>query len=162
MTYKRKEISGEPTREMISEFIAKKKLKVSADYVLDFWRKKNWVTLKGHKVMTLESAVCACNGVYVANLREDNKKTLLYNRPVVISKMVEKSPYSEQLTDDRWSMFRDFVFKVRGNRCEMCGRKKTLQVHHLHYKKGAKAWEYDCNEVVVLCRECHRKVHGIK
>lgn len=71
-------------------------------------------------------------------------------------------PYEEQLKDKRWEAFRKFIFAVRGKRCEMCGEKDRLQVHHPKYRKGALAWEYNCNEVQVLCRDCHKAVHGIK
>lgn len=72
------------------------------------------------------------------------------------------SSYKEQLNDERWKAFREFVFFVRGRRCEVCGETKRLQVHHLRYKKNTKAWEYTCNDVIVVCDQCHRKIHGIK
>lgn len=34
-----------------------------------------------------------------------------------------------------------------------------LNVHHLHYKRGAAPWEYDDNELVTLCESCHKKEH---
>lgn len=70
-------------------------------------------------------------------------------------------PYSEQLNDKKWLAFRKFVLAVRGKQCEECGSTKFLQVHHPKYKSGRKAWEYTCNKVIVLCRECHQKVHNI-
>lgn len=78
------------------------------------------------------------------------------------SKKPEWKPYDEQLHDKKWLAFRKFIFEVRGKRCEMCGEKDRLQVHHPKYRKGALAWEYNCNEVQVLCRDCHKAVHGIK
>lgn len=81
--------------------------------------------------------------------------------PIKPQKEKKFVPYSEQLTDKKWLAFRKFVFAVRGNKCEKCGRTKYLQVHHPKYKSGRKAWEYTCNEVVVLCKKCHEKVHNI-
>ena len=74
----------------------------------------------------------------------------------------EYTPYIEQLNDRRWEAFRKFVFVVRGKKCEICGGTHILQVHHPKYKGGRLAWEYTCNEVQVLCKECHEKVHNIK
>lgn len=74
----------------------------------------------------------------------------------------EYTPYEEQLKDKRWEAFRKFVFVVRGKKCEMCGGTHILQVHHPKYKRGRLAWEYTCNEVQVLCKECHEKIHNIK
>ena len=71
-------------------------------------------------------------------------------------------PYEEQLQDKRWEAFRKFVFAVRGKKCEICGGTHILQVHHPKYKGGRLAWEYTCNEVQVLCKECHEKIHNIK
>lgn len=68
--------------------------------------------------------------------------------------------YSEQLKDLRWLAFRKCVLSIRGARCELCGNTKTLQIHHPVYINGRKAWEYTCNEVVVLCRDCHKAVHN--
>ena len=74
----------------------------------------------------------------------------------------EYTPYEEQLKDKRWEAFSKFVFVVRGKKCEMCGGTHILQVHHPKYKTGRLAWEYTCNDVQVLCKECHEKVHNIK
>lgn len=84
---------------------------------------------------------------------------------VVKKKAKEKEsyiPYDEQLKDKKWEAFRKFIFAVRGKKCEKCGSTKILQVHHPKYVYGRKAWEYTCNEVMVLCKECHEKVHNIK
>ena len=69
--------------------------------------------------------------------------------------------YQEQLEDLRWTVFRAFVFVVKGQRCEKCGSTHCLNLHHIKYVPGRKAWEYTCNEVQVLCKECHAKEHGI-
>jgi 5-methylcytosine-specific restriction endonuclease McrA len=86
-------------------------------------------------------------------------------RPVVEEIVSNKkhpfSQYSEQLKDEKWKAFRDFVLVVRGKKCEMCGATEKLQIHHPNYIKGRKAWEYNCNEVIVLCEQCHRNVHGL-
>jgi 5-methylcytosine-specific restriction endonuclease McrA len=66
----------------------------------------------------------------------------------------------KKLKDEKWKAFRWFVMKVRGEKCETCGSTENLQVHHLKYKK-VKAWEYTCNDVIVVCRDCHKRLHGI-
>lgn len=70
--------------------------------------------------------------------------------------------YQEQLKDPKWMAFRQFVMVVRGRRCEVCGTEYGLQVHHLRYKENALAWEYTCNDVMVVCGKCHKKIHKIK
>ena len=74
----------------------------------------------------------------------------------------ERQSYSEQLEDIRWTAFRTFVFVVKGQKCEQCGSTHYINLHHTKYIPGRSAWEYTCNEVQVLCRECHEKIHNIK
>ena len=69
--------------------------------------------------------------------------------------------YNDQLNDSRWKAFRKFIFAVRGKKCEVCGSSDALQVHHPKYKYGKMAWEYTCNDVIVVCRKCHEKIHHI-
>ena len=69
--------------------------------------------------------------------------------------------YADQLNDKRWKAFRDFVFVARGCNCEQCGATAILQVHHPKYIRGRKAWEYTCKEVMVVCKECHEKIHNL-
>ena len=100
---------------------------------------------------------------FIESIKQKRRDTL--NRR--IEERIENAPeghqaYNDQLKDPRWSAFRNFVFVVRKMRCEKCGSKEALQIHHPQYITGRKAWEYTCNEVQVLCRECHKKIHGIK
>ena len=98
---------------------------------------------------------------YTAKMFEESHK--LKNINVHRNRKIPKYlPYYEQLETKEWKDFRKLVFASRGKVCEMCGAKTNLQVHHPKYKFGHKAWEYTCNEVMVLCKKCHEKVHNIK
>lgn len=33
-------------------------------------------------------------------------------------------------------------------------------IHHKIYKKGLMAWEYDNNDLIIVCNDCHRKIHN--
>ena len=35
-----------------------------------------------------------------------------------------------------------------------------LNVHHICYREGREPWEYEEQELVTLCPECHEKVHN--
>jgi hypothetical protein len=66
--------------------------------------------------------------------------------------------YLFQLLDPRWSQF---VAKVKKEkiRCERCGAGYRLEVHHPHYVNGRTIWDYEVNEVMLLCRACHAEQH---
>ncbi len=69
--------------------------------------------------------------------------------------------YKDQLKTKEWEDYRKVVFSNKGKICEMCGAKKKLQIHHKKYIFGRKAWEYPLSEIMVLCEDCHKKVHNI-
>jgi len=69
--------------------------------------------------------------------------------------------YSEQLQTEEWKMFRLYVIIVKGFKCELCDDTnfKHFQVHHKVYKQSLMAWEYELNDMMVLCGFHHKKVH---
>ena len=48
-----------------------------------------------------------------------------------------------------------------GYKCQACKGVEELQVHHVKYIRGGKIWDSPAKDLVTLCRECHKKVHGI-
>ncbi len=66
-------------------------------------------------------------------------------RPVRLSGVAYRELCTTVLERDRW-------------RCQYCGRREQLQIHHLVHRSCAGA---DCEEnLIVLCASCHRLVHG--
>lgn len=64
--------------------------------------------------------------------------------------------YWELLRDTRWQRKRLEVMERAGWACEDCGDKDTtFNVHHTHYVKGRKPWEYEDHELKCLCENCH-------
>ena len=72
-----------------------------------------------------------------------------------------KEYYSRLLEDERWKEFRLKVMSERGNKCECCGGTHILQIHHTFYISGKMPWEYDINDMRVLCKKCHQRIHNI-
>lgn len=65
--------------------------------------------------------------------------------------------------NSKWYCFREKVLKRDSYECARCGKtqkEKDLQVHHLHYIKGRKPWDYPIQELITLCKGCHAKEHG--
>jgi hypothetical protein len=68
--------------------------------------------------------------------------------------------YSEKLKDPRWQKKRLEVLEAKNWRCECCGEtEKTLNVHHIIYRKNANPWDYELDEFKVYCESCHLDEH---
>jgi hypothetical protein len=67
--------------------------------------------------------------------------------------------YADLLKDPRWQKKRLEVLESNGWACEACGSAtKTLHVHHPKYKNGSMPWEYEKDELEVLCEDCHAEI----
>lgn len=67
--------------------------------------------------------------------------------------------YNEYLGSLFWKEKAEWIKKVKGEFCEECGSKQSLNVHHINYKSVGNEGQED---VKVLCKECHKKEHGYK
>lgn len=66
--------------------------------------------------------------------------------------------YKDYLESDHWKRLRKRKLYQSGNKCQLCGSKENLNVHHNTYEN--RGCEKD-EDLVVLCNECHKKHHGI-
>lgn len=57
----------------------------------------------------------------------------------------------------RW---REAVIERNGASCQNCGNTENIEVHHIVPFSKDKALRYDVGNGVVLCRACHRRLHG--
>lgn len=68
--------------------------------------------------------------------------------------------YLEQLQSPQWQRRRLTMLEHAGWMCQRClADDAQLHVHHKRYHKGRKAWEYDDDELLVVCRDCHTSEH---
>ena len=75
--------------------------------------------------------------------------------------MNTKSTYSEKLKDPRWQKKRLEVMEYNDFCCEVCGdSKSTLHVHHNEYLKGREVWDYERDQLSVICDSCHEETHS--
>lgn len=63
--------------------------------------------------------------------------------------------YEKYLRSDWWQIVRRAALSRAGYKCERCGKKGRLDVHHKHYDSLGK--EDIKEDVAVLCRNCHKK-----
>lgn len=69
--------------------------------------------------------------------------------------------YWEKLQDPRWQKKRLEAMQAKEFVCEVCfDGESMLQVHHKEYFTGRNPWEYDLNQLAVLCKNCHENHHS--
>lgn len=63
-----------------------------------------------------------------------------------------------RLAPEHYRELKGRVLERDGWRCQRCGRREQLQVHHMTRRSQAGA---DCEEnLIVLCSRCHRSLHS--
>lgn len=68
--------------------------------------------------------------------------------------------YAAKLKDPRWQKKRLESLQAAEWACAMCGdSSETLHVHHKQYISGRDPWEYDLDQLAVLCETCHSESH---
>jgi hypothetical protein len=71
-----------------------------------------------------------------------------------------KKTYAEQLKHPNWQRRRLEMLQRAEFKCELCDdSESTLHVHHKRYVKGRQVWEYENDELQVLCESCHAEHH---
>jgi hypothetical protein len=65
--------------------------------------------------------------------------------------------YSQYLSRPHWQQIRDRTMQKAHDKCQVCGSRERLTVHHKTYKHLGK--EHD-GDLVLLCHRCHKKAHG--
>lgn len=74
-----------------------------------------------------------------------------------------RKTYSEKLRDPRWQKRRLEVLSRDNFQCLFCDSKVCeLQVHHKVYRKGAEPWDYDLDDLVTACAECHAYIGRLR
>jgi hypothetical protein len=71
-----------------------------------------------------------------------------------------KEEYSKQLSNSRWFRKRNKILARDKYQCQICKSKDQLNVHHLYYVRGKKAWEYPHDALITWCSLCHEKWHS--
>lgn len=76
---------------------------------------------------------------------------------------MSKQNYWEKLRDPRWQRKRLEVMERDDFSCRSCGsNEKTLNVHHKTYRKNAEPWDYEDENFVTYCEDCHGTMHSEK
>ncbi len=57
---------------------------------------------------------------------------------------------------------KNIVLSRDGYVCQSCHKEKSWEELTLHHRQGWEAGEFDQENMVTLCRQCHDVVHGIE
>lgn len=65
-----------------------------------------------------------------------------------------------QYQSPHWQKKRLLILQRDNFQCQSCGgTEKTLNVHHsVPYEKNKKVWDYENDELVTLCQDCHKEI----
>ena len=79
--------------------------------------------------------------------------------PAKVLKSVSR--YQTELNSDKWKQFARNMRSLKGNFCNSCRMgNKVTNVHHVFYDPDRQPWEYAADEVVILCEDCHKRLHS--
>jgi HNH endonuclease len=67
--------------------------------------------------------------------------------------------YSEYIKSEAWTEKRARILKHARGKCEKCGKRKAIQVHHKTYKRVGREKDED---LAALCGPCHQSEHPDK
>lgn len=63
--------------------------------------------------------------------------------------------YLKYIKSEKWKKRAKAARKRAGYRCELCGRKKQLSVHHISYVRLGRERKED---LLALCESCHMQI----
>lgn len=73
----------------------------------------------------------------------------------------ESDYYRDELQNKNWILLAQNIRKRDNYTCQLCGTKKgVMEVHHIRYIRGKRAWEVDPEHLVTLCNTCHTQLHA--
>jgi DNA-directed RNA polymerase subunit RPC12/RpoP len=65
-----------------------------------------------------------------------------------------RAKYEAHIRSAQWRNMRQGIIKLRGDKCEHCGYRVTLQLHHKTYERLGKEL---ISDLELLCVPCHEK-----
>lgn len=68
--------------------------------------------------------------------------------------------YEKYLRSDLWKMISITIKKDRNSKCEYCGSRRSLQIHHVTYEHVGEELLY-LEDILLLCGRCHMKEHEL-
>lgn len=64
--------------------------------------------------------------------------------------------YRKYIRSPQWKAVCARYFALRGKKCQACGSRKSIHVHHLTYERFGRE---PLTDLCGLCKMCHERVH---
>ncbi len=143
------------TKAFIDEFCRKYKFTIKELI-------SRWVIAKTSLADYSERKTNTRNRKRIARKRKVQNSTFTSkSRITALKSLFGNLSYENQLKTKEWKDKRVHIFKLKGHKCSICGVSHNLQIHHLRYISGHLAWEYDDKDLIVVCKQCHQRIHGL-
>ena len=142
-----------PLLEQQNSDIIRKELYTELDYLLEcsdeyFFRRCQRRSL-GRRYRGFEINIVLLSDIlFKKYLNHDNKDTL-------------EEDIANRESDSDYRIFRENVLSRDNYKCQCCGLKKKLHVHHIFSYKYYSSLRTDVNNGITLCKYCHQKYHTI-
>ena len=142
-----------PLLEQQNSDIIRKELYTELDYLLEcsdeyFFRRCQRRSL-GRRYRGFEINIVLLSDIlFKKYLNHDNKNTL-------------EEDIANRESDSDYRIFRENVLSRDHYKCQCCGLKKKLHVHHIFSYKYYSSLRTDVNNGITLCKYCHQKYHTI-
>ena len=59
----------------------------------------------------------------------------------------------------KWLRLKEEIYNERGRECEICGSQIGLNVHHILPRSEYPSLNFDKENLIILCKDCHKKMH---
>ncbi|MBF0345693.1 MAG: HNH endonuclease [Nitrospirae bacterium] len=90
----------------------------------------------------------------IIDMGANEKKRIAYN----FKRLREEKAWTQEEVAEIGNVERNYVSQVKTGKCGFGG---TLDVHHIRYPSRFR--QEDClDNLLVVCRKCHRLSHGIR
>lgn len=73
----------------------------------------------------------------------------------------KKTKYQKYITSQEWYDLKIDLLKIRGCKCEKCGKKKRPTGLHIHHLTYVRLFKEKAEDLLILCPTCHMKIHGL-
>ena len=70
-----------------------------------------------------------------------------------------KDPRSDVYEPPDWDERRSYILRRDGYKCEKCGSKNSLHVHHVVLRSVR--FDHSASNLITLCYKCHSECHGM-